>query len=165
MSKTIKTQMTYDATCDQVFAMMVDPDYVEAKLTGTGGTNPQIEVSEEGSDTIVHAARDLPADVPSFVKKFTGDSINVDETDRWSPADDLGARTCAVRLEFAGTPSEVSGGLNLRPEGEGCVIDVTFDVKVSVPLVGGKIESVIAEQIERGVGKENQIGRDWLASH
>ena len=34
---------------------------------------------------------------------------------------------------------------------------------MSVPLVGGKIESVIGEQIERGINKENQIGRDWLA--
>lgn len=163
MSKTIKTQMTYDAPCEEVFAMMIDPGYVEAKLTGTGGRNPQVEVSEAGSDTIVHAVRDLPAQVPSFVKSFTGESINVDETDRWSPADDLGARTCAVALEFAGTPSSVSGGLDLRPEGDGCVIDVTFEIKVSVPLVGGKIESVIGEQIERGINKENQIGRDWLA--
>ena len=163
MSKTIKTQMTYDATCDQVFAMMVDPAYVEAKLTGTGGKNPQIEVSEEGSGTIVKAIRDLPANVPSFVKSFTGESIHVDETDRWSPADDLGARTCAVALTFEGTPSTVSGSLNLRPEGDGCVIDTKFEIKVSVPLVGGKIESVIGEQIERGINKENQIGRDWLA--
>lgn len=165
MTKKVQTTMTYDADCDTVFAMFRDEAYVTEKVAKTGGSNAEVTVADEGSDVLITAARDLPAEVPSFVKKFTGDTIKVVETTRWSPADDLGARSAAVKLEFAGTPSAVSGTLNLRPAGDGAVVDVDFDVKASVPLVGGKIEGVIAEQIERAIRQENKVGVAWLADH
>lgn len=164
MSKKISETMSYpDASCEDVFTMFTDEDYVAAKLNGTGGSDLDISVATEGSDTLVSAKRSLPAQVPSFMKKFVGESIRVEEDSRWSPADDLGARTAATTLEFIGTPAKVSGTLDLRPADSGCEVLVNFDVKASVPLVGGKIEGVIAEQISRAIRKENEIGLDYLA--
>lgn len=165
MSKKISETMSYpEASCEEVFTMFIDEDYIAAKLNGTGGSDLDISVVAEGSDTLVSAKRSLPAQVPSFMKSFVGDSIRVEEDSRWSPADDLGARTAATTLEFVGTPAKVSGTLDLRPAGSGCEVLVNFDVKASVPLVGGKIEGVIADQIARAINKENEIGLEFLAN-
>ncbi|MDQ1245799.1 MAG: hypothetical protein QG597_166, partial [Actinomycetota bacterium] len=65
-------------------------------------------------------------------------------------------------LEFQGTPSTDSGRLSLHPTQEGAAVDVDFDVKASVPFIGGKIEGVIAHQMERAVRQENRVGVAWL---
>lgn len=162
MSTKVTATMTYDTTCDEVFTMFCDHGYIEQKVLRTGGTNPEITVTPVGSDVDITTIRDLPAQVPGFVKSITGDQIHVVEKARWSPADDLGARTAAVTLEFQGTPSTVSGTLSLHPKGDGCVVDVDFTVKASVPFIGGKIEGVIAHQMERAVRQENRVGVAWL---
>jgi len=163
MSTTVKQTMTYDADCDRIFEMFRDETYIGEKLAGTGGFDPEISITEPGSEVKITAARSVPAEVPGFVKKFTGDEIRIVEVQDWSPADDLGARTAKVTLEFSGTPSTVQGTLDLRPQGDGAEVLVDFDVKASVPLVGGKIERVIADQIERAIRQENKIGNDWLS--
>lgn len=165
MAKKLTETMSFDAPCADVFAMMTDEGYVAAKLEGTGGTEATINVVTQGSDVVVEAGRNLPAQVPSFMKSFVGEAIRVDEIDRWSPADDLGARTAQVTIDFAGTPANASGTLDLRPAGSGSEVIVNFEVKASVPLVGGKIEGVIVEQITRAIRKENEIGVEWLANN
>lgn len=163
MAKKLTETMTFDAKCADVFTMMTDEAYVAEKISGTGGSEPTISVVKQGSDVVVEAGRNLPAQVPSFMKSFVGDAIRVDEVDRWSPADELGARTAQVAIDFAGTPANATGTLDLRPAGDGAEVVVNFEVKASVPLVGGKIEGVIVDQITRAIRKENEIGANWLA--
>lgn len=163
MAKKLTETMKFDATCADVFAMMSDEGYVAKKIEGTGGVEPTITVVPQGSDVVVEAGRNLPAKVPSFMKSFVGESIRVDEVTRWSPADDLGARTAEVTINFAGTPAKATGRLDLRPAGDGAEVLVDFDVKASLPLVGGKIEGFIAEMIGKAVRKENEIGSEWLS--
>ncbi|MCB0916303.1 MAG: DUF2505 domain-containing protein [Actinobacteria bacterium] len=162
MSTKVTGTMTYDASCDDVFAMFRDPEYIKEKIKRTGGTNPDIDVADVGSDVLISAIRDLPAQVPGFVKTFTGDQIHVVEKARWSPADDLGARTAVVDLEFQGTPSKISGKLSLHPTETGSAVDASFEVKATVPLIGGKIESVIAGEMERAIRQENRVGVAYL---
>ena len=40
---------------------------------------------------------------------------------------------------------------------------VDLDVKVSIPLVGGKIEDLIADLLLKALKVENQVGRDYLS--
>lgn len=166
MPRKLEYTMSYETTCAEVFTMMTDEAYVGLKITGTGGSDPDIEVSHVGSDVIVVAGRTLPAQVPAIAKKITGDTIRVHETARWSPADEFGARTAAVELIFERTPGKAVGTLNLHPVGDtGCVVEVDFTVKAPVPLIGGKLEDVITHQMTRAVRQENKIGVQWLIDH
>lgn len=162
MTTKVTATMTYEATCDEVFAMFREQDYIEAKILHTGGTNPDITVTDVGSDVEITTIRDLPAQIPAFVRAFTGEQIHVIEKARWSPADDLGARTAAVTLVFQGTPSTITGTLSLHPVPDGSVVDAVFEVKATVPLIGGKIEGVIAGQVERAIRQENRVGVAYL---
>jgi hypothetical protein len=50
------------------------------------------------------------------------------------------------------------------PDG-GSELNVRANAQVSVPLIGGKIEGVIAEQVERLLTAETAFTQDWLAGN
>jgi hypothetical protein len=58
---------------------------------------------------------------------------------------------------------EMHGTLRIEPAGSGSVLKVDAAVKASVPLVGGKLEGVVADQFNRAVGAEEKIANEWLA--
>ena len=37
------------------------------------------------------------------------------------------------------------------------------DIKVRIPLVGGKLEGLIGDMLERALKTEQRVGRAWLA--
>ncbi|MFZ1652898.1 MAG: DUF2505 domain-containing protein, partial [Candidatus Nanopelagicales bacterium] len=61
-------------------------------------------------------------------------------------------------------PIAINGTLRLESSGTGTVLKVDVEVKSGVPLVGGKLEGVAADQFQRAVNKEQEIGLEWLAS-
>ncbi len=165
MSKKISAEMEYNASCKDVFAMYSDTGFLAVKVSGTGGSDPTISVEKVGSDVVVDVSRTLPAQVPSVAKKFLGDTVVIDEKQQWSPADDKGARTASVKVTFQGAPASADGRLSLEPSADGSVCRVELEVRSTVPLVGGKIEEIIVEQLERAVRQETKLGNQWLAEH
>ncbi len=166
MSKKISAQMTYNGSdVDTVFAMLTDPNYITAKNEGTGGQNVAVEVVPDGGDGVkIVASRDLPSQIPSFAKKFVGETISTTETDNWGAANSDGSRDGLIHVDFGSAPMSVNGTLRLEASGGGTVLKVDVEVKASVPLVGGKLEGVTADQFQRAVNKEQEIGLEWLAS-
>ena len=57
----------------------------------------------------------------------------------------------------------MSGSINLAQVGEDVVQTVQLSVKVSIPLVGGKIEDLIVGLLRRALTAENKVGVKWLA--
>ena len=165
MSTHVQGTMTYEADCRTVFAMLRDPEYIAAKLKGTGGSDPDVTVTDEGSDVVIVADRTLPAQIPAFARRFTGDTIRVHEVDTWSPADELGGRTGRAELDFLHTPASATGTLSLQPVPGGCEMLIDLHVNAAIPLVGGKIAGEIAHQITRAIRQENKIGVQWLTDH
>ncbi len=164
MSKKITLQMHYAASVEDAYAMMTDPAYVTERAEKTGGRDVTVAVDSIGAETTIKLDRSLPAEVPSFAQKFVGETIDVAEEQVWTDQGD-GTHHGTMDITFGGAPVHVKGTLDLRPDGDGCVCVVQAEIKSSVPLIGGKIEGVVAEQIERAVHKEEQVGHDWLAAH
>ena len=46
--------------------------------------------------------------------------------------------------------------------GDGVTETVTLEITVSIPLVGGKIESLIGDKLTHSLETENSVGRTWL---
>lgn len=163
MARKVTSRMTYEADVEAVHAMYIDPDYVQAKNEKTGGRNVTVEVTPDGDGTKIVAHRELPADIPAFAKKFVGETVQVTETDYWGPPNADGSRDGTIKLDFGSSPVAAHGTLRLEAGAEGCACEAALEIKSSVPLVGGKIEGVTADQIERAVGAEEKLGREWLA--
>ena len=141
------------------FDLVTDPAYVEQVATATGGHDVEVSVtpSDDGGATVV-SARTLPANLPSYAKAFVGDTLRLVETRVYGPASADGSRdgTCAV--DFGSVPIKITGTLRLAAvEAAASAIAIEMAITASVPFVGGKIERVAQDWIERFVAKEQTI--------
>jgi hypothetical protein len=165
MSRQIDFRSTSPHSADEVYATMVDPGYLRARLEQIGG--PGAGLLEHTAD--VQGARyrlrhGLDAkDLPSVVRGVLPGSITIERTERWT-RQDSGRYLGDVQVEIPGTPASAAGGMRLRdlPAG-GSELNVRADVTVSVPLIGGKIEGVVAEQVQNLLAAETAFTRQWLA--
>ena len=165
MAKEFTYRQSFDGDPLTVFAMLRDPEYVQAKCDATGSLETTAEVSDasDGTVTIV-STRVLPAQVPDVARKFVGETISATETQVWSAAAPDGSRTATVEVEFSG-PLGFTGTLSLRPAGQGTEVVTEGKFKASVPFVGGTIESEAAKQTERYLGAEERVASQWGAGN
>lgn len=130
----------FDAEVETVFALMSDPDFCTRKYADAGATDIQVDSDQRADGPTVVSRRKLTVDLPGFAKKVMQPTNTVVQTDEWSPADADGRRVCRYRVEVQGVPSRIDGTVTLTPEGAGTRQDVEAEVKVSIPLLGGKLE-------------------------
>ena len=164
MAKKINGELHFTADPATVFAMVTDQAYVQEKNERTGGIGvvAQVTDNDDGSATI-YVTRALPAQIPGFAKKFVGEQITTQQTDVWQPAQADGTYRGTLHVDFGKAPMVVTGTFEIKATDEGSVLIVTAEAKANVPFVGGKLEGVAAEQFNRAVGKEEEVGQDWLS--
>lgn len=131
----------YDQDVETVYALITDPDFVTRKYESLGGTGIAIDRSEadDGGCEVV-TKRTVTVDLPGFAKRVMTPSNTAVQTETWSAADDLGNRTATYHVEIQGMPSKIVGTLVLSPDAGGTKQVIDADVKVSIPLIGGKLE-------------------------
>jgi hypothetical protein len=56
----------------------------------------------------------------------------------------------------------MTGGTSLTQSGDEVLQRIDLDVKVSIPLVGGKVEDLIAGFVCKAFDAENKVGVKWL---
>ena len=70
-----------------------------------------------------------------------------------------------VDVEISGVPASATGTMRLADNGAGSDFEVHADVQVNVPLIGGKIEEIVAGQVRRLLEAETAFTIRWLESH
>lgn len=118
------------------------------------------EVREDGSVELVMSRRAEP--LPGFVAKLAPSDVRIITTDTWGPLVD-GVRSCTWTAEIPGTPVRIRGTQTIEPTEGGTRHTASAEVTVPVPLVGGRIESFICEQIQRIARAEEAVAREVLA--
>lgn len=154
MATSLRKDLAYDADPAAVAAMLADPAFREEVLERQHVLRGSATVQ---GDTVVVEQVQSAADLPSFARKFVGDEIVIVQTERWTGTD------ADLHLAIPGKPGDITGTVRLTPAGAGTVEVVDLTVKVSIPLVGGKIEKLVAEMIGKALAKEHEVGREWLA--
>ena len=160
----IARTIEYAATPEEVFAVLADTSFQEAKCAATAAISHQASVEAAGDQTVIRTERVLPADgLPDFAKSMVGNTLKVVETQTWSSAGPDGSRTGTVEMSVPGAPITLRGKLSLAPGGTGTVEKLDADLKASIPLVGGKIEKAAAGPIEEAITIEGTTAQEWLA--
>ena len=151
-------ELAYDAPPGDVLAMMADPLFWDRVAEATGALSSTATVGTEGETTdVVIDQEQRVAGVPSFAKKFVGDSTRAITTQAWQ-----GTRA-TYTVETPGKPTSISGTAPIAENGTGSTLTYDLDVKASVPLVGGKLEKLVVELTTEGFDKEQVVGAAWLA--
>lgn len=146
-----------------VMAMMRDPDYIHRKCERTGSMETTVEVQDgPGGGVILTSTRVLPAKVPAAAKAFVGETLTVTEVQTWTPLAADGTASATGQVDF-GAPLTFTAQLSLSAGGAGTVVRTQGSFKASVPFVGGQIERGAAEQTEKYLSVEEQVGNEWLS--
>lgn len=150
---------------DTVFGLMTDPGFLERKFTDSGAKDVSVE-REDGADggTTLVIRRRVTIDLPSFAAKFIQPTNNVVQTEQWAPATGDGSRRCTYRIEVQGVPSRIDGTVTLTPDGGNTRQQVDADVKVSIPLAGGRLEKLAVDSGRNLLRDEAEFTNRELAS-
>lgn len=155
MAKQIRQEMPYDAPPADVAAMLADPAFREQVLANQRVLRGSVDIA----DGKVRIESVQPAKgIPSFAKKFVGDEITILQEETWSTPDHGD-----VLVTIPGKPGEMRGTATLTETSSGTLEVVALEVKVNIPLVGGKIEGLIADLLTKALRAEHKTGIAWLA--
>ena len=160
-------EMSYPAPLDRVVAMMIDPEFQRQRCESQHALDHRVRVEPEGATyatprVTVTTRRRLPTDqIPAFVRKFVGATIQLEEIITWLPGD-AGSRTAEVRLSVAGAPVTMSGRYTFTADGAGTREVADGTVKASIPFLGGKVEEAVLPVILAGLAAEEKLGAAYL---
>ena len=161
----LSERLDYEATPDDVFAMITDKSFREDVCKAAGALSWSVEVATDGagSGAAVTVRRVMPAEVPDMVKKLVGETIEVVQTEQWEPAEGS-ARQAEVLVEIADQPAKMIGTATIEADGAGAVLAIEGDIKVAIPLLGGKLEKEVARGIRAALQVEHRRGVAYLSA-
>jgi hypothetical protein len=152
-------QLTYDASPDAVHAMLADRLFREKVCEAMRAVRHEVRIAAEAPGLEVVVDQTQPADgIPPFAQKFVGHEIRIVQRESWS-----GPAAATLNVEIPGKPGHLTGGIALSGDDARTTESVTGDLKVSIPLVGGRLESLIADLLKAALRTEEKVGRRWLA--
>jgi hypothetical protein len=157
--KRINHTLTFPATTvDAVYAMLADPTYRQAvgDYQHVTGFSCQIHPSGNGMEVRLEEAHGTDR-IPSFAQKLVGNEIRLVREESWP------SRSAAdIRVTIPGKPGDMTGTTSLSQSGADVVQAVDLTVKVNIPLVGGKVEGLVADFVTSAFDAENKVGVKWL---
>jgi len=159
MATRLVHEMVYEASAAEVAAMLSDQAFREQVCRAQNATAYTVTIVGDVDAKDVTIDMEQPTDrVPSFAKKLVGDTTNIVQTEKWtSPSE------AQVLVTIPGKPGEMRGTARLVERDGVTTETVELEVKVKIPLVGGKIEELLAKLLKSALKAEHRTGQAWLA--
>ncbi len=137
---------TFDKPASTVIKMFSDQKYFERKYKDLGGWDISVlECEKTAKKFRIKCCYTMKSNVPlpDFVKKFVPETAVITQTDTW----DIAAMTGRLEVSIKGAPVKVVADMTLKNEGKGSANNLKWDVSCGIPLVGGKIEKIVVDDI------------------
>jgi hypothetical protein len=163
----VDLEYAYDDAASAVFSMLSNTDFLRARFEATNAVEYEVvecEATADGGFNIV-TTRTVVAEIPGFARKFFKPTTKMTQSEEWKAASG-DAREGTWRIEPQGVPVSVStfGTTRLDAANGRTVHRIDAVIKVSVPLVGGKLERFIFDQAKDIMDAEYAFGCEWLAA-
>ena len=163
MSKPLRSMVETPGSVEQVVAVLTAETWADRKAQALHDGSRVVSRTErpDGGVELV-LSRELPKGGPGFLDRFLPKDGRVVQTDDWGPAVE-GVRRGVWTVEIPGTPAKLGGTLLLEPTSTGSRYTIAGEVRVPVPLIGGKAESFIAEMVMKLSAREAELLQAALA--
>lgn len=166
MAKTLTHVAEFRYAVEEVFQAGVSKAYLEAKAPALGHEAAEILELDDGPDGGTARIRyTVESDLPAWARKLLPSRNTVTESHSWPGPGSDGARAYAFTVTVANVPVEIRGSVRLVPASPAsCRSEARVEVKASLPLVGGKLEDLVAGDLRRTMAGEEAFMREWLAA-
>lgn len=167
MPRSFDIAAEYEGTVEQVHRTFSDEHYWLVRLGDSGAddaTLDEMDVDDQGNMR-VRTTQTLRADrLPALVTQFHRGDLSFVREEIWTPVTE-GRASSVVRATIPGAPAGLTGQAQLVPAGAGSRMSLTATVEVRVPLLGGKIENFIGNQLTDLVTAEQRFTSVWIAEN
>jgi hypothetical protein len=154
-------ELSYDAPPDEVYAMLASAAFRRQACAAMEVISADVRVDPapgggEGFTLVIDQLQNT-RDLPAFARTFAGESTQAIQREVW-----LSKESGSLSIESPGRPAAASGTIRLEPSGTGTTEIVELEIKVKVPLIGGKLEKLMADKVMAGMDTEHGVGVIWL---
>ena len=151
-----------DITPHQFWSLLLNPAF-DAQLEGALGVKVRKELERvEDEKTIRRKARVVPGfPVPMIVQKAFGNK-------ELEYLEESTYHRDQQTLEWKSQPNLfpdrvlAKGGVTVKVEGNGVRRVISGDITVNLPGLGGLIEKLVKESVERSYEKASELTRQWI---
>jgi Protein of unknown function (DUF2505) len=171
MPRSFDLSADYDGSVDDVHRAFTDEDYWRARLAGSGvdvATLESMRVGGEagGEDTVEVVTLQVIRShkLPGMVTQLHSGDLCIRREETWGPVTG-GAATGSVVGSIVDAPVNLTGTVVLEPIDATGGTRLTFraTVQVRVPIIGGKLESIIGTRLAELVAAEQRFTTEWIA--
>ncbi len=158
MTKSMTTTITYPAALDRVQTMLFDTRFREQVAAAQHVVDGHVSISGSGTGAVVTVSQQQSMDrAPGFVQKVVGSTLSVISTETWTSA-----TSADLHVDLPGKPVTMTGKILLSESAGVTTETIDLTVKVAMPLVGGKVEDLIATIFSKAYAKDESVGAEWL---
>ncbi len=154
----------FEKPVDTVLEMFSDRAYFEKKYKNLGFSDIEVLDCDKSGDRFlikVRYAATSDAPIPQFAKKVLGDKNIVTQQDEWN----LKSKTGRITIDVKGVPVKLGCEMRLQPEGKGSVNRMSWSISCGIPLIGGKLEKIIGDDILSKSDKDRTVSAKLLESY
>ncbi len=154
-----RKEIFFPGTVAEVRELLVDPEFRNAVAAESGSTGAETTVEETSRGVLLRTESRAPtADLPGFARPFLGDELVIRQEEHWVSDD-----RAELDVTLPGKPVSMKGTLTLEPSGEGTVQVTEAELKVKVPLVGGKAETLMGKILGNLLKLQGRVGAERLS--
>ena len=167
MPRSFDMAAEYEGTVEQVYRAFSDERYWLARLAGSGADKTTLDAMDTTADggVDVVTTQTLRADrLPGVVTQFHHGDLHFVREETWGPIVD-GQSTAVIKGSIRGAPATLDGSAVLAPTDNGSRLQFMATVEVRIPLVGGKVENFIGNQLVDLLIAEQHFTTEWIAEH
>ncbi len=158
----VQYETVYAAEPQLVMDALVDEAFLAAYAKEIGAVGWDIAVDRLDDLTRSRLRLQVPTQgIPAMFKRFVPDTLEIVETRTW-PVATPGRAEVAVDAAVAKRDARVRGQALLTAVDGGTRFDLSGDVTVALPLVGGKAADQLKSLIVRVLGNQTTVMNRWI---
>lgn len=160
-------QQDYPASPDRLWQVFGQPDYPHRKYAAQGITAYKVVEFDTSADRIsldLERTLSVPMHrIPALAQRFVHPEQILHYISHWRRSDPSRA-SFDLEIRASGLPLHITGvGELVQTGADSSRLSINFDVNVSVPLIGGKIEKMVAAFIEKSFHDDHAFTLQYLA--
>jgi hypothetical protein len=165
MTRNLSYAADYPYPVEDIFHAGVKSAYIEAEAVYLKHEEAKIldRADETAPSGHLKLTYKVETSLPNWAKKILPSRNTITESHLWQPAAADGSRTYTFDVAIATVPAKAKGSATISPAGPGaCRVETTIEITASMPIVGGKLEELVARDLGTTVEGKLAFMSIWM---